>query len=107
MRFLHAWGVAAAAPRSHCSELCGEPPGTDEQARAARAVQLVQLGELSAAARRTADLRDPDRRPPAAQVPLWEGVLGHRPTAACPLPATVLLHFAGAFQEACLRTSLG
>ena len=79
-------------------------PGTDEQARAARAVQLVQLGELSAAARALtaeplapgnadtlAELRDPARRPPAAQVPLSDAVLGHRKTAGCPLPATVLL----------------
>ena len=68
-------------------------PGTDEQARAARAVQLVQLGELCATARaRTAEplapgnadtlseLRDPDRRPPAAQLPLSDAVL------VCPRP---------------------
>ena len=57
-------------------------PAAGDQAKAARATRLVQLGELSAAARvltteplapgtaeTLAELRDPERRPPDIQVP--------------------------------------
>ena len=75
-----------------------------ERIRAARAAHLVQLGELSAAAHALtaapqapgntdtlAELRDPERRPPAPQVPLSAAVLSHQPDAVCPLPESVLL----------------
>ena len=38
-----------------------------------------------------AELRDPERRPPAPQVPLSAAVLSHQPDAVCPLPESVLL----------------
>ena len=106
-------------------------PGTDEQARAARAVQLVQLGELSAAARAlTAEPLAPGNADTLslnsvtliggrlqrncglanADVPEQNGrvralVVGDvfRPLAARALAQ----HFAGAFQEACLPYQFG
>ena len=77
---------------------------TAEHVRSARAVHLVQLGELSAAAHALtaapqapgnadtlAELRDPDCRPQAPQVPLSAAVLSHQPDTACPLPESVFL----------------
>eukprot|EP00439_Symbiodinium_sp_Y106_P006500 s1645_g1.t1 len=46
-----AWGLPREATAASCAGGNRPGPGTGEQARAARAVQLVQLGELSAAAR--------------------------------------------------------
>ena len=79
-------------------------PAAGDQAKAARATRLVQLGELSAAARALtaeplapgtaetlAELRDPERRPPHIQVPLSPELLSHQPATACPLPESVLL----------------
>ena len=74
-------------------------PAPDDEARAHRATALVHLGELSAAGRALvaepsppgttdtlAELRDPDRRPPAPYSPMPAEVLAFQAPDPCPLP---------------------
>ena len=89
-------------------------PAAGDQAKAAKATRLVQLGELSAAARALtaeplapgtaetlAELRDPERRPPDIQVPLSPELLSHQPATAAPCRVCVARLLAGSAPGVC------